>query len=135
MILEGGCYCGGLRYSAAGEPLLRAQCYCRACQHVSGGGPNLFILVPDAGFRWTRGRPQRFTRTDLDAAVSREFCAICGTHIVNRRPGLDPVILKIGTLDDPGHFGGAQMAIFTAQKQTFHCIPHELPAYEGLPPG
>jgi hypothetical protein len=33
------------------------------------------------------------------------------------------VILKVGTLDDPGLYGGPQMAIYTIDKQAFHQIP------------
>jgi hypothetical protein len=51
-----------------------------------------------------------------------------------RRPGRRPVVLKIGTLDDPSVFGGAQMAIFTAEGQPFHLIADGPPAFEGLPP-
>lgn len=131
--LEGGCYCGGLRYLAQGEPMLRAQCHCRACQHLSGGAPNLFMLMPSTGFMWTRGAPKAFARTDIEDPVTREFCAECGTHLINRRPGLDAVILRIGALDDPAAFVGPAMAIFTSQKQEFHHIPDDLPAFEGLP--
>jgi hypothetical protein len=42
---------------------------------------------------------------------------------------------KIGTLDDPSIYGGARMAIFTAEGQPFHIIPDGVPAFEGLPPG
>ena len=31
MKLEGGCYCGEVRYVAEGEPTLKAQCHCREC--------------------------------------------------------------------------------------------------------
>ena len=133
MTLEGGCYCGRLRYQAEGEPLLRAQCHCRACQYISGGAPNLFILMPTASFRWTTGSPKQFARSDLDNPVTREFCAECGTHLTTRRPGFDAVIVKVGTLDDPSRFGAPAMAIFTAEKQAFHDIPAGMPAFAGLP--
>ena len=134
MQFEGGCYCKSLRYVAEGEPRLRAQCHCRACQHISGGGPNYFMLMPPEGFRYVKGAPKSFKRDDLKAPVTREFCEVCGAHIATRRPGLPFVILKIGTLDDPTLYGAPQMAIFTAEKQPFHVIPEGLPAFEGLPP-
>jgi hypothetical protein len=133
MKLEGGCYCGGVRYIAEGEPMLKAQCHCRECQYISGGGPNLFMLMPSDGFSYSKGAPKQFTRRDLEGAVTREFCAECGTHLTTRRPGLPAVILKIGTLDDPTLFGGPKMAIFTIDKQAFHHIPEGLPTFERLP--
>ena len=47
--------------------------------------------------------------------------------------GLPAVILKVGTLDDPGLFGRPQMAIYTIDKQDFHHIPDGLPSFERLP--
>src|SRR5262245_2940298 len=134
MRVEGGCYCGAVRYVAEGEPVLRAQCHCRACQYFSGGAPNLFMLVPAEGFAYTKGAPKTYRRPDKADAVTREFCAVCGTHMISRRPGLRPVVLKVGTLDDPSVYGGAQKAIFTAEGQPFHLIADGVPAFEGLPP-
>ena len=57
MQFEGGCYCGGLRYSAQGAPRLRAQCHCRECQYFSGGGPNFYMLMKPDGFLYTKGEP------------------------------------------------------------------------------
>jgi hypothetical protein len=134
MKLEGGCYCGELRYAAEGKPMLRAQCHCRECQYIAGGSPNLFLLMPPDGFSYTKGTPRQFARCDLERPVTREFCADCGTLVVTRWPGLPAVILKVGTLDDPGVFGGPQMAIFTVDKQAFHQIPEGLQTFERLPP-
>ena len=134
MKLEGGCYCGSIRYVAEGEPKLKAQCHCRECQYFSGGSPNMFMLMPVDGFSFTRGTPKQFTRSDLEGAVTREFCGECGTHLLTRRPGLSPVIIKIGTLDDPTLFGAPQMAIYTVDKQPFHMIAEGIPSFERLPP-
>jgi len=134
MKLEGGCYCGSVRYVAEGEPKLKAQCHCRECQYISGGSPNMFMLMPLEGFRFTKGTPKQFTRSDLEGAVTREFCGECGTQLVTRRPGLRSINLKIGTLDDPAQYGAPQMAIYTVDKQAFHALPEGVPAFERLPP-
>jgi hypothetical protein len=123
-----------LRYKAEGDPMLKAQCHCRECQYFSGGSPNMFVLMPPDGFSYTRGTPKKFTRSDLEGAVTREFCAECGTHIVTRPPSVPGVVLKIGTLDDPTQFGEAKIAIYTVDKQPFHHIPEGMPAFERLPP-
>jgi hypothetical protein len=133
MRLEGGCYCGRVRYVAEGEPTMKAQCHCRECQYISGGSPNMFLIMPADGFTYTRETPKQFTRSDLERPVTREFCGECGTHLLTRPPGLDFVVLKVGTLDEPGLFGAPQMAIFTIDKQSFHTIPEGLPAFERFP--
>ena len=84
MKLTGGCYCGAVRYEAEGEPMMKAQCHCRECQYITGGSTNMFLVMPAAGFTYTGQAPKQFTRTDLERAVTREFCAECGTHVVTR---------------------------------------------------
>jgi hypothetical protein len=133
MKLEGGCYCGQVRYVAEGDPMMKAQCHCRECQYISGGSPNMFMVMPVAGFSYTKGTPKQFSRNDLENAVTREFCAECGTHLTTLRPGLPAAILKVGTLDDPSLFGVPQMAIFTVDKQPFHQIPEGMRTFERMP--
>jgi hypothetical protein len=133
-VFVGGCYCRALRYEASGPAIMKAQCHCRECQYFSGGGPNLFMGLPASGFYYVQGAPKLFARSDLDEPVTREFCAECGTHICNRRPGLETaVILKVGTLDEPAVFRGARAAIFTVDMQAFHHIEDGVPRFERLP--
>ena len=134
MKIEGGCYCGAVRYRAEGEPLFRGQCHCRECQYIAGGQSNLSMGMPEVRFAYTHGSAKSFRRSDLDNPVTREFCPDCGTHLLSRAPTLPgAVLLKIGTFDDPAIFGGPQMAIFTAEKQSFHHVPEGIPAFEHLP--
>jgi hypothetical protein len=133
MKLEGGCYCGKVRYVAEGEPMRKGQCHCRECQFITGGGPNMFVVMPSAGFAYTKGAPKQFTRGDLENPVTREFCPDCGTHMATRPPGRPVIVVKVGTLDDPKLYGGPQMAIFTIDKQPFHQVPEGLPTFERMP--
>lgn len=134
MQLTGRCYCGDIHYQANGDPVARVQCHCRECQYLSGGGPNFTMGMPEDGFAYTRGTPASFTRTDIENAVTREFCPRCGTQLLTRVPGLPGVVLlKIGTLDQPADFGMPEVAIFTVDKQVFHLLPPDLPAFERMP--
>lgn len=72
MTLSGGCYCGEVRYEVTAEPVLNGQCHCRPCQHISGGGPNYYMLIPPEGFSFTAGKPKAYSRPDLANAVTRE---------------------------------------------------------------
>jgi hypothetical protein len=134
MKLEDGCYCGAVRYQAEGKPMLRAQCHCRECQYFSGGSPNMFLLMPPDGFSYTKGTPKKYMREDLEGAVTREFCAECGTHLITRPRSVPGLVLKVGTLDDPTLFGNPKIAIYTVDKQPFHQIPEGMPSFERLPP-
>jgi hypothetical protein len=134
MKIDGGCYCGALRFASSGDPVFQAQCHCRECQYFSGGHPNVVMALPESGFSYTKGTPKKFRRSDLATPVSREFCADCGTQILARAPGLPGmVILKVGTLDDPTLFAGPQMAIYLVDKQPFHHVPEGVATFERTP--
>ncbi|MFN7180861.1 GFA family protein [Hyphomonas sp.] len=134
MTITGGCYCGEVRYEAEGQPLMKARCHCRECQYFTGGEGNDFMAMPAAGFRFTKGQPKAFKRTDLPHANTREFCGTCGTPLLTRSPALPmAVILKAGSLDDPSVYGGPQMILQTADAYPFHLFPDGVPAFPRFP--
>lgn len=134
MKLGGGCYCGEIRYEAEGDPIMKGECHCRECQYITGGQANDFMAMPVAGFRYTKGTPKGFTRSDLKVAVTREFCPNCGTQILTRSPALpQAVILKVGSLDDTSVFGQPQVIMQTADAPSFHHIPEGIPAFPRWP--
>ena len=59
MEVEGGCYCGAVRYKAEGDALFKDQCHCRECQYGSGGAPNYVMALPEAGLSYTKGAGSR----------------------------------------------------------------------------
>ena len=96
MQIEGGCYCGAVRYAAEGEPMMKAECYCRECQYITGGANVLVMVMPIDGFTLVKGAVKGFTRDDIEHAVTREFCEHCGTDLFTRAPGFkEGVILSL----------------------------------------
>ena len=133
MLIEGGCYCGKIRYSFNGNVATTMQCHCRECQYITGGNPNVIAILPESGFRYEKGKPKSFTRSDIDNAVTRFFCSDCGTAIGTKAPAATgSMVIKVGTMDDASFFEPA-LAIFTKDSQSFHHIPENLPAFEDLP--
>ena len=133
MNIKGGCYCSAIRYESKGEVQASIQCHCRECQYITGGNPNVIMIMPLEGFKFVSGKPKEFKRSDLENAVTRLFCDKCGTAIGTRNPMRpESIILKVGTFDDPSIFD-PKIAIFTIDKQKFHHINDNLKCLDKRP--
>jgi hypothetical protein len=133
MKIDGGCYCGQIRYTFEGEVSAAMQCHCRECQYITGGNPNVFVILPEAGFSYTQGEPGSFKRPDLEEGVTRYFCPNCGTAIGTKSPrAAGAMVIKVGTMDDPS-FYKPSVAIFTKDSQSFHHVGDGIPSFEDLP--
>lgn len=134
MTIKGGCYCGAIRFEIDGEPLMRAACHCRECQHNSGGSANLLIAFAETAFTYVKGAPTQFARGDIENPTKREFCGACGAPLLSRSvraPGA--VLLKVGSLDDPSIFGKADAAVHLADKYDHHPLPEGVAQFDRLP--
>ena len=133
MRISGGCYCGSLRYESVGDIEASIQCHCRECQYITGGNPNVIMIMPLNGFEFVKGVPKTFKRKDIENAVTRLFCENCGTGIGTKNPNRpNSIILKVGTFDNPSIFK-PDIAIFTIDKQKFHYIEDGLKSFERRP--
>jgi hypothetical protein len=131
MTITGHCYCGEVHYEATGPVLLRAECLCRECQYITGGGSLHVMAVPLEGFALTKGAVKDFTRSDIEGAVTRQFCPTCGTHLFTRPPAFaDAIIIKVGSLDDPSQYGGPDTANFACDAQSWHHLPDDIPVFQ-----
>ena len=133
MKINGGCYCGAVRYEIDGEPQASLQCHCRECQYISGGNPAALMLFPLESFQLTSGEMKQFRRSDLERPVTRHFCENCGTGVASEtsnRPG--SIVMKVGTFDDPSIFKPT-VAIYTCDKQDYHHIPEDMTAFDKRP--
>jgi hypothetical protein len=98
-MLKGGCYCGRVRYEAAGEPFNESNCHCSICRRTTGAPFIAWFSLPRSQFRLTKGNPTRFRST---AKGVRSFCADCGTQITFEHDGFAQEIdVTTCSLDDP----------------------------------
>lgn len=98
-MVEGGCYCGAIRYRVTGTPFHATHCHCSICRRTTGGTLVTWFSVTRDGFRLLRGEPRRFQSS---AKGTRGFCAACGTQLTFEHADLPDVVdVTTASLDDP----------------------------------
>lgn len=101
-MLDGGCFCGAVRYKIDG-PLGRASaCHCSRCRKAFSGASSAYAEIPDGSkFSWVIGEDnlaEHMFAKDWGLA----FCRICGSTlcgvVASKVHGV-----TLGTVDgDPG---------------------------------
>jgi hypothetical protein len=98
-MLNGGCYCGAIRYETAGTPFYQTNCHCSICRRTTGAPFVAWFSVPRSEFRITRGTPTRFRSTPKGM---RSFCPRCGTQLTfEHDDALGEIDVTTCSLDDP----------------------------------
>lgn len=100
--IDGGCYCGGLRYRITQTPQVSLLCHCEDCRRTSGASPVAWITVPFTAFSWMGEEPARYRSSP---PVERTFCGRCGASLTyTHEDNPDAVDVATATLDDPEAF-------------------------------
>jgi len=98
-MLKGGCYCGAVRYEAAGTPFNETNCHCSICRRTAGAPFVAWFSVPREAFRLLLGTVTRFQSTPKG---SRTFCPRCGTQLTfESSDAPEEIDVNTVTLDDP----------------------------------
>jgi hypothetical protein len=100
--VAGGCFCGAVRYEAAGECSNSMVCHCRSCRRLAGSPVVAWVTFPLSGFRFTGGSPVEFRSSP---PVVRSFCGACGTPLTYRHSDYaEAVDISTCSLDEPERF-------------------------------
>ncbi|MSR11026.1 MAG: GFA family protein [Gammaproteobacteria bacterium] len=104
-MIEGGCFCGNIRFTIAEKPqgdYLVANCHCSMCRKTSAAPFVTYLVIPKAAFQYKTGTPKILQSSDKS---SRQFCPDCGTHLLfattDRPNNFD---ITTGSLDEPNRF-------------------------------
>lgn len=99
MKLQGGCFCGAVRYEAEGEPFNSTLCHCTDCRKTSGAPALAWFSVRRDELRWIGAEPQLFRSS---AHALRGFCPSCGASLAfldDEWP--DEIDIATASLNDP----------------------------------
>ena len=99
--LEGGCYCGAVRYRCTAPPFVAYTCHCLACQHITSSAFATCIQVPSEALAVTEGSPRTQEReADSGNRITTSFCVACGSalYVANSSRSRTRTIY-VGTLD------------------------------------
>lgn len=97
--LEGGCFCGAIRYRLTAAPHGSMVCHCRTCRRLFAAPVVGWLSVPASQFSFIQGTPNTFSTSP---PITRWFCGTCGTHVAYVDVN-EPDYVEVSTcsLDDP----------------------------------
>ena len=98
-MIQGGCYCGAIRYELDPTDGVVVNCHCTICRKTSGAPYVTWILIAKNQFRFLGDQPTIFRSSRHG---TRGFCNQCGTPISfssTKRP--EKIDITVASLDDP----------------------------------
>jgi hypothetical protein len=125
--LEGGCFCGAVRYRAVAPPLGSMICECQSCRRVAAAPSVPWLTFELAAFSFTRGEPETFRSS---AGVRRAFCRDCGTpltYLSDKTP--TEIDVTTCSLDEPERFPPTHRS-WMSHALSWWRSNSELPSYD-----
>lgn len=133
-LIEGGCICGAVRYTATAEPLTVRTCWCRVCQYFAAGNGSVNLAFARDAVSLS-GELRDFPLLAASGNhMHRRFCPQCGVHVTSEadeRPQL--LVLRAGTLDEPQGFRPLAN-IWVSEAPAWAHIDPALPQFQSQPP-
>jgi len=131
----GGCACGAIRYSIAGEPLFSNHCQCRDCQRESGTGHGSYATFPRAGVTVT-GKAKTWDVTgDSGNVKTRAFCPECGVAVYMTFKAMPDIFtIRAASLDEPARYK-PQAITYAVRAYDWDPLDPGLTKFERMPHG
>ena len=132
--VTGGCLCQAVRYKAGRAPLMTRICWCRICQHVSGGNSSINAFFHAEDFEIDGEVRWYDAAGDSGNIVSRGFCPNCGSPLFAKNAARSQfIVARAGSLDDPNSVSPIA-TIWTSASPEWGLIHPDLPQVEKQPP-
>ena len=127
-MLNGGCYCGRVRYRIDAVPVSSIVCHCVDCRRVAAAPAVAWITVKTAALHWSAEQPAFFSSSPK---VTRSFCPRCGTPLTyGNHETPDERDVTTCSLDEPETMPPRDHT-WTAQRLTWLNRADGLPEHRG----
>jgi hypothetical protein len=129
--LEGGCFCGAVRYRLLAPPMFVNCCHCTNCQNQTGSAFVINAVIESKNIKTLKGSLQRVPMARKGERPHDIYrCRKCEVAVwsdYGRRPWIR--FVRVGTLDHPRKLRpGAH--VFTRSKLPWVQIPKGTPAFK-----
>ena len=131
-MIEGGCFCGAVRYKIDGALDGARACHCSRCRKAFSGASSAYAEIADGSkFSWVIGEVE-LTKYTSALGWGLAFCRICGSTLCGMFNGKVHGV-TLGTVDgDPGV--QIEMHMFVESKAPWDHIGGNAPQFkEGSP--
>jgi len=95
----GACFCGAVTVEVRNEPEVMGYCHCDSCRGWSASPVNAFVLWKPENVTVTKGEEHlgSYAKTEMS---HRQFCRLCGGHVLTRHPTFGMVDVFAATTPD-----------------------------------
>lgn len=126
--VNGHCFCGAVRWSAASLPTRNLVCHCESCRRATSSPFTAFIGFQAGDVVWT-GRIEHY---ESSPATWRGFCPACGTRLYFRSGKWpEEIHIHAATLDDENPYR-PDAQVMLAEKAGWLDGLADLPRHEGF---
>jgi len=127
-MLEGGCFCGAVRYEIDGSLGRASACHCSRCRKAFSGASSAYAEIPDdSKFSWVAGEHELTEHISANG-WGLVFCRNCGSTLCGIFDGKVHGV-TLGTVDDdPGV--QIEMHTFVRSKAPWDNIGGSAPQFE-----
>jgi hypothetical protein len=98
--MEGGCNCGGIRFTVRTSPLAIYICHCHLCQKRTGSAFSMSMVLAENALKISKTDLRSDHRTLPDGTQNVSWtCNVCFSRIYTHKIGSKTINLRVGTLD------------------------------------
>ena len=132
-MITGGCLCGAVRFTIAGDPVTTRVCWCRLCQALGAGSGTVNVAFHSADVTVQGTTTDYVSTADSGNILHRRFCPTCGTPLFSQAEvRMHLLFVRAGALDDP-EIARPAVTIWTSAAPSWAEIATHLPTAEAQP--